>query len=696
MFAYKLLLIVAATIACNTSALDIRSKTNLREGENAAVVAAKMYRHQASVQPKKGAKWEEALYHRRPSVKVPKGKSEDGGSVSLIGSGEAGERFKIECEMKLCTQPSKITYIKNDGTKMVSKRIEVSQEFNLDFNPNYLVDFGSGHADTVVRLMSRNSVLAYPKKGTSPLKEPMLFFKSVVQKHFTVDRVDYWIGEVSEFLDLYLDNLKWAAMKRSELFENGEEVTKCFAPAANALQHRLKMALDRAKRVTKPLPPKELGLLKSLVNSLCDTFNEMAAWDIEMAKIYGEKSYVSSSKYNAELANIAATVDNKLPKRTFSKEMGGAFKSGSDAGVKLMVKSLAGYVQNDDGRDPREKERTMKVLNDPNTIKVLSADLFSAMENSKTFHGIDNRVIAINKWFTNTANSFSARITGKKAEKKIASVIEKGGPSAFDHKFSSCAGSGVELRDKGKLAPGEDRVVDELAKSYSRGLESNQFTFNVKPNVKGVLDKIQLHSDMTYLTNYTKTKVHMNVDMNNMLMSDKASMSINTGIHHEGISKDGSLGWTAGANARMHIDGVLATPKMTHMHLNGYITIKKKLDGDRTISSGFFISRNVNMPTGKFDDAMKNGGVLDRFHHEFSYTNGKSGLKFSTQNTYLKRHNKGESFYSGVQVSKNDAFGVKNLEMFANAGYEAHKSYGGSNRWEDGGAKATVGIKFKW
>ena len=176
MFAYKLLLIVAATIVCNTSALDIRSKSNLREGENVAVVAAKMYRHQASVQPKKGAKWEEALYHRRPSVKVPKGKSEDGGSVSLIGSGEAGERFKIECEMKLCTQPSKITYIKNDGTKMVSKRIEVSQEFNLDFNPNYLVDFGSGHADTVVRLMSRNSVLAYPKKGTSPLKEPMLFF----------------------------------------------------------------------------------------------------------------------------------------------------------------------------------------------------------------------------------------------------------------------------------------------------------------------------------------------------------------------------------------------------------------------------------------------------------------------------------------------------------------------------------------
>ena len=119
MFAYKLLLIVAATIVCNTSALDIRSKSNLREGENVAVVAAKMYRHQASVQPKKGAKWEEALYHRRPSVKVPKGKSEDGGSVSLIGSGEAGERFKIECEMKLCTQPSKITYIKNESTRSI-------------------------------------------------------------------------------------------------------------------------------------------------------------------------------------------------------------------------------------------------------------------------------------------------------------------------------------------------------------------------------------------------------------------------------------------------------------------------------------------------------------------------------------------------------------------------------------------------
>jgi hypothetical protein len=252
------------------------------------------------------------------------------------------------------------------------------------------------------------------------------------------------------------------------------------------------------------------------------------------------------------------------------------------------------------------------------------------------------------------------------------------------------------LREKGKLAPGEESVVDQLKQSYSRGLEKNQVTFTAKPNVKGLLDKIQLHTDMTYLTNYTKTKIHMNVDMNNMLMSDKASMDINTGIHHTGISKDGSLGWTAGANARMHIDGVLATPKLTHVHLNGYITVKKKLDGDRTISSGFFISRNVDMPTGRFDDAMKNGGVLDRFHQELSYTNEKNGLKFSTQNTYMKKHNVGESFFSGVQVSKKDAFGVKNLEMFANAGFRADKTYAGTNSWDNNGGQATVGIKFKW
>jgi len=102
------------------------------------------------------------------------------------------------------------------------------------------------------------------------------------------------------------------------------------------------------------------------------------------------------------------------------------------------------------------------------------------------------------------------------------------------------------------------------------------------------------------------------------------------------------------------------------------------------------------MPTGRFDDAMKNGGVLDRFHHELSYTNEKNGLKFSTQNTYMKKHNVGESFFSGVQVSKKDAFGVKNLEMFANAGFRADKTYAGTNSWDNNGGQATVGIKFKW
>jgi hypothetical protein len=667
-------------------------KRNLRAGES----VVKLYRHQALVKPRKGAEWKHATYYRRPSVKVPKLKGDEKSSVSLIGSGEAGERFKIECDMQLCDKPSKMIYIQNDGKKMVTKSIEVLQDFNLDMNPNYLIDIGSGHKDTVARLMSANSILVYAKKTTSPIKEPMLFYKSIVKKHITADGVDYWIREVQEFLDLYMDNLKWAAMKRSHLFGNGEEVTKAFAPAANALQHRLKKALEHAKRAAKPLPPKELNLLKSLINSLCDTFNEMAAWDIEMAKIYSQKSYISTKKYNTEIATIAKTMDSGLPKRTFSKEMGGAFKSGAKAGVSTLVKSLSAYVENDQGRDPVEKMRTLKLLKDPNTVKVLSGDLFSAMENSKAFHGIDNRFIAINKWFTETAESMSNRIKGKKAEAKIATVIEKGGPSAFDHKFTTCAGSGVELREKGKLAPGEESVVDQLKQSYSRGLEKNQVTFKVKPNVKGLLDKIQLHTDMTYLTNYTSTKIHMNVDMNNMLMSDKASMDINTGIHHTGISKDGSLGWTAGANARMHIDGVLAAPKLTHVHLNGYITVKKKLDGDRTISSGFFISRNVDMPTGRFDDAMKNGGVLDRFHHELSYTNEKSGLKFSTQNTYMKKHNVGESFFSGVQVSKKDAFGVKNLEMFANAGFRADKTYAGTNSWDNNGGQATVGIKFKW
>ena len=342
-------------------------------------------------------------------------------------------------------------------------------------------------------------------------------------------------------------------------------------------------------------------------------------------------------------------------------------------------------MQNDDGRDPDEKRRTLGVLNNPETVKVLSADLFSALEASKAMQGLDNRVMAINRWVIDTSESISARLTGKKAEAKIASVIEKGGPSAFDHKFSTCAGSGVELRDNGKLAPGEENVVNALKESYSRGLAKNQLTFNVKPNVKGLLDKIQLHSDVSYLTNYTSTKFHFNVDVNNILNAPKASMDINTGIHHKGISKDGSLAWTTGANARLHVDSILSQSKLTHMHLNAYVTVRKKLKGDRTISSGFFVSRDVSMPTGKFQDAMNNGGVLDKFHHELSYTNNKKKLKFSMENTYYNRHNRGQSLYSGMKISKGDAFGVKNLEMYASAGYEAHKT--GSASWQSGAQK---------
>ena len=624
-------------------------------------------------------------------MKGPKG-APNGGAVSMIGSGEAGERLIVKCSHKICTEPTKVVYFKNDGSKTESKSLSVNQDFTLDLIPNYAVDFGSGKEDTIVRLMSRNSVLVYAKQTTSPFKEPMLFFQSDLSGAMDADRVDYWISEVQEFLDLYLENLKWAAMKRSNVFSNGEEVTKCFAPATNALQHRLKLALEKAKRAN--LPPKELGLLESLINSICDTFNEMAAWDIEMAKIYSEKSYVSSSKYNSQLETIAKQMEEGLPKRKFSSEMEGAFKSGTQAGAKLLVKSLAGYVQNDEGRHPDEKRRTLEVLNNPETVKVLSADLFSALEASKALQGLDNRVMAINRWVVDTSESISARLTGKKAEAKIASVIEKGGPSAFDHKFSTCAGSGVELRDKGKLAPGEENVVNALKESYSRGLAKNQLTFNTKPNVKGLLDKIQLHSDVSYLTNYTSTKFHFNVDVNNILNAPKASMDINTGIHHKGISEDGSLGWTAGANARLHVDSILAQSKLTHMHLNAYMTVKKKLKGDRTISSGFFVSRDVSMPTGKFQDAMNNGGVLDKFHHELSYTNSKKKLKFSMENTYYNRHNRGQSLYSGMKISKGDAFGVKNLEMYASAGYEAHKT--GSASWQSGGGKAQVGLTWKF
>ena len=90
------------------------------------------------------------------------------------------------------------------------------------------------------------------------------------------------------------------------------------------LQHRLKLALEKAKRAN--LPPKELGLIESLINSICDTFNEMAAWDIEMAKIYSEKSYVSSSKYNSQLETIAKQMEARSTKTKVLFRNGGRFQ----------------------------------------------------------------------------------------------------------------------------------------------------------------------------------------------------------------------------------------------------------------------------------------------------------------------------------------------------------------------------------
>ena len=88
----------------------------------------------------------------------------------MIGSGEAGERVIVECSHKICTEPTKVVYFKNDGSKTESKSLSVNQDFTLDLIPNYAVDFGSGKEDTIVRLMSRNSVLVYAKQTTSPLK----------------------------------------------------------------------------------------------------------------------------------------------------------------------------------------------------------------------------------------------------------------------------------------------------------------------------------------------------------------------------------------------------------------------------------------------------------------------------------------------------------------------------------------------
>ena len=79
------------------------------------------------------------------------------------------------------------------------------------------------------------------------------------------------------------------------------------------------------------------------------------------------------------------------------------------------------------------------------------------------------------------------------------------------------------------------------------------------------------------------------------------------------------------------------------------------------------------MPTGRFQDAMNNGGVLDKFHHELSYTNTRRNSNFRRKIHTLTVTIEG-SHYILVKISKQDAFGVKNLEMYASAGYEAHKT----------------------
>ena len=145
--------LLAAT-ALTSSALDVRDHSSLRTQDHVGVVA-KLYKHM--VKPRnKHAKWSHATYRRRPYVKGPKG-APNGGAVSMIGSGEAGERLIVKCSHKICTEPTKVVYFKNDGSKTESKSLSVNQDFTLDLIPNYAVDFGSGKEDTIVRLMSRNS-----------------------------------------------------------------------------------------------------------------------------------------------------------------------------------------------------------------------------------------------------------------------------------------------------------------------------------------------------------------------------------------------------------------------------------------------------------------------------------------------------------------------------------------------------------
>merc|ERR1711968_222895 len=162
----------------------------------------------------------------------------------------------------------------------------------------------------------------------------------------------------------------------------------------------------------------------------------------------------------------------------------------------------------------------------------------------------------------------------------------------------------------------------------------------MKPKVKGLLDKIQVHSSMNYLTNYTSTTVHTSVD-------------INAGINHQGISKDGSLAWTAGVNGRLSLGGVATDDtRVTKAHVNLYLTTTKQLKNGGTLYSGFFASRDIQTPSG----AIVKGSVLDTFSHELSYKNPDTGLSYGIHNKYQKRNGYGESFYSSAQIKKHNAF----------------------------------------
>lgn len=638
--------------------------------------------------------WRTAKYYRRPMGDI------------------VTERFSVNCESKSCDVPSFEWKPMNNQELVKVTDVRVSQDFTLDLNPTFLADFGSGKQDTEVRLMTENSIIVYPRTPSSPIKAPMVFYKTDQERQFLAEglgkqtKADYFIQRVHEFLDLFLEQLKKTAEQTNRAFNSGAEVTKAFHPAAASLQHRLKIAIKRGDK--EELPKKEMELLRSLPNSLCDTFNEMAAWDYEMSKIFTESAhgprFTETQKFGHELKKMTAAA---TPERKFSNELGGGLRSGTKAGVGLLMKTMANHVEKQEHLDPFEKQRQLGILNDPNNRKVLEDDLFGMLEKSKALHALDNKVTDTiawsedvakrsEEWFGNMAKSIEGRLKKKDHETAVKKVIESGGPKAppapKEESGTTCAGTGAELRDKGLLAPGEENVVQELQKSYSRGLKENQLTFGAKPDVKGLLDKISVATNAHYLTNYTSTKVHFNVDLNNVLMSDKASMDINTGIHHTGLSKNGRLQWTAGANARASFGGVMAgNAHMTKAHLNAYVTAKKfSADGKKSFSTGFFVSRDINTPTG----SIVKGSVLDRYHHELSYTNEESGFSLSAQNTLLKRNGVGDSFYSGVQLKKKNAFGVKNLSAHASAGYEAHRNFG--QDWQSGGATAKVGLTWKF